>query len=149
MKRYLWILIVALVACKNSGGISNAQLGTLKGSGSNLSIKTPVTKLARVPGNLGEIDKAFGICFDYANGSSLGKMRIVMHTPAPLTTVRLPGGEHPKPNQVILDVPSLSGSGTYCQDMYFDADDPLGTWTFDLERDGKSLQHWNLEVTAT
>lgn len=143
-------LFVALLACKSPGGsVSNAQLGTLTRASGSLAIKSPVSRLPRVAGDLGEIDKAFGICFDFTDGEYLGKMRIVMRTPAALTTTRLQAGQHPAPNQVVMDVPTLSGNGHYCQDMYFDADDPLGNWTFDLERDGKSIHHWNLEVTAS
>ncbi len=144
----LLTLLVALFACKtkSEGTLSNPQIGTLERGPGGLAIKAPVTRLPRVAADKGDIEHSFGICFDYAKGDQLGKVEVVVRPPAPIKTLRLGSGHKATPTEIRLPAPALRGSGHFCQDMYFDADDPLGTWGFDLARDGKAVKSWQLEV---
>jgi hypothetical protein len=140
-------LVLVLLACKRGGTVTNAQLGTLlrKPTG-HLAIKAPATRLPRVAARKGDIAHSFGVCFDYTQGEQLGKMEVVVRPPAPIKTLRLTSGQKSEAGEVRLSAPHLRGSGRFCQDMYFDADDPLGNWGFELQRDRDRIKAWTVEV---
>lgn len=145
----LGIAVVGLLACKkgaSSATLDNPQLGTLVRGPSGLAIEKPVTRLPRIAAPKGDIAHSFGICFDYTEGNDLGKVEVVVRPPAAVNTLRLEPGATASPSEIRLPAPPLNGSGTFCQDMYFDDDDPLGSWGFDLQRDGKTVKSWKLEV---
>jgi len=140
-------VFLALLACKRGGTVTNAQFGTLvrKPTG-HLSIKAPATRLPRVAAEKGDIPHSFGVCFDYTQGEQLGKMEVVVRPPAPIKTLHLTSGQKAKPGEIRLSAPYLRRSGSFCQDMYFDADDPLGNWGFELQRDRDRIKAWTVEV---
>jgi len=144
------VVLWALLACKSSATptLTNAELGTLKRSGGKIALDSPTRRLPRVAAARGDIEHSFGVCFDYTKGEGLGTVEVVVHPPGAIKTLRIESGQKVSPGEIRLRAPSFSGSGQFCQDMYFDDDDPLGTWSFDLVRDGKTLQSWKLEVYA-
>jgi hypothetical protein len=73
-------------------------------------------------------------------------MEVVVRPPAPIKTLRLTSGQKSEAGEVRLSAPHLRGSGRFCQDMYFDADDPLGNWGFELQRDRDRIKAWTVEV---
>jgi hypothetical protein len=144
------LLLCALLACKSSSSpsLTHAELGTLRRSGAHVVLDRPARRLPRVAAPRGDIEHAFGVCFDYAQGERLGSVEVVVHPPGAVKTLRLEPGQKVSPGEIRLRAPAFTGSGSFCQDMYFDDDDPLGSWGFDLVRDGKTLQSWQLEVYA-
>lgn len=141
------VLLLVLLACKRGGTVKNAQFGMLmRGPTGKLAVKAPKTRLPRVAAEKGDIEHSFGVCFDYTEGEKLGKMEVVVRPPAPIKTLRLTSGQKVKPDEIRLPAPYLHGTGSFCQDMYFDADDPLGNWGFELQRDRKRLAAWTIEV---
>jgi len=144
------LLLWALLACKGSSSptLTHAELGTLRRSGRHVVLERPARRLPRVAAPRGDIPHAFGVCFDYTHGEDLGSVEVVVHPPGAVKTLRLESGQQVSPGEIRLRTPPFSGSGNFCQDMYFDDDDPLGTWGFDLVREGKKLQSWQLEVYA-
>jgi len=139
--------VIVLLACKRGGSVKNPQLGTLvRGPTGRLQLKATATRLPRVAAEMGDIRHSFGVCFEYTEGEKLGKMEVVVRPPAPIKTLRLTSGQKAKPRELRLPAPYLHGAGHFCQDMYFDADDPLGNWGFELQRDGDRIKAWTIEV---
>jgi hypothetical protein len=126
--------------------ISNPRLGTLVRKAGKLTIGSEVTRLRRVAAEKGDIPNSFGVCFLYSHGERLRDVEVVVRPPAKPKTLRLEPNAQLKGKVIHLPIPALRNSGEFCQDMYFDSDDPLGTWVFELRQGAEQHRSWVVEV---
>jgi hypothetical protein len=141
----------ALLACKggSGGAITQPKLGTLTGSAQSPQLASEVTRLPRVPSKSGEVSKNFGICFHYKQPSQLGELTVVVQPPGTIKTDNVQLDKEKAGGGLRMKLPRLDGTeGDFCQEMFFDADDPLGKWHFELRNDEAVVRAWDIDVYA-
>jgi hypothetical protein len=138
-----------LLACKGAakGELTNPRLGTLSGSGQNLTLKAEASRLPLIPSKSGDTEKNFGICFHYRQPSKLGELAILVTPPAAIDTESVELEKQKVGSGVRMKLPALTGEeGDFCQEMFFEAGDPPGRWRFDLEQGTTSIKSWQVDV---
>lgn len=147
----LAVVGAALLACKGSsaGEVTQPKLGTLTGSAQSPKLASEVTRLPRIAGKSGEVNKNFGICFHYKQPSRLGELTVVVQPPGAIKTDNVALDKEKAGGGLRMKLPPLDGSeGDFCQEMFFDADDPLGKWHFELRNGEALVRAWDIDVYA-
>lgn len=139
---------VVALACSSSSPeeaplvVTDMALGSLKLSDGALVLDQERARLPRVAGTSGDLAHTFGICFQATGGARPGALAIHVFPPAKITETELSRtGEG-----VRVPVELERGVDHLCQEMFFDATDPVGPWRFELRDGVRTLRAWDIEV---
>lgn len=143
-------VVLALLACKSSDGeLTNVKLGTISGAPGSYTLKAETNRLPLVPSKSGDAAKNFGLCFHYTEKEKLGEVSILVTPPGAIDTSSVELDKEKVGNGVRMKVDGLTqSSGDYCQEMFFEAGDPVGKWRFELQRDKKTVKSFDVDVYA-
>jgi hypothetical protein len=145
-------LALALNACCSGGGsapaeITGVKLGKLMNTSSGYRLRTETSRLPLIAGRSGDTDRTFGLCFHYKEASKLGNLSIVVTAPAPFKTTTAGFSRQGAGNVARLTIEPMSKrEGDFCQEMFFDANDPPGRWRMTLMRNESAVKTFDVDV---
>lgn len=124
--------------------VTDLKLGTLKRSGADIVLDQERSRLPRVAGSSGDLAHTFGICFTATGGGRPHTLDIWVFPPEKIsqTSLRREG------EGVRVTVELSQATERLCQEMFFDASDPVGPWRFELRDGAQTLRTWDIEVYA-